>query len=366
MANQGIESIRSSRLTSLDVFRGFTIVGMISGGLGSSLLLGLPILDTIARQFTHTDWNGLTFYDLVFPSFLFIVGIAMPFSFAKRIADGIPHNKLIIHAFKRAVVLFLLGALRVSVKENSPALFELSSALQPIAFAYFISFLFINKSIKFRGAISIIIILIYWIILKLIPVANIPMGSLEKNQNIVWYIDMLILGRSHENYWGTLLLFLPQVTQTLCGTIVGDVLRSSRSQLEKIKILGLSGVSGIILGAIMSIFIPMNMKLWSPSYVVSTIGWASIIFLILYWLIDVKGYHGKCSFFFTVFGMNAIALYLGSSLFGGRLGYIVKVFINDIANASGQLGAFFTFLMILLVKWLIFYWMYKRRIFIKV
>ena len=98
-------------------------------------------------------------------------------------AEGVPHNKLIMHAVKRAIVLFLLGALRISVKENNPTLFELSSALQPIAIAYFISFLFLNKSIKTRGAISIIIILAYWLILKLIPFTvnlflNLPTGIL--------------------------------------------------------------------------------------------------------------------------------------------------------------------------------------------
>jgi len=366
MGNQITDSKTNGRLLSLDVLRGLIIVGMISGGLGSSLKLGLPVLDSIAKQFSHTPWHGLTFYDIVAPAFLFIVGVAMSFSFAKRMTEGVSESKLRIHALKRSVILFLLGTIRVSIHENSPFLFELSSALQSIAIAYFIAYLFLGKNIKIRGVISVVILLFYWLILELIPAPNIPAGTLEKNHNIVWYVDNLLLGRAHSNGWGTLLLFLPQTTHTIIGTMIGSLLRSGRSQQEKIKLLLIPAVSCIILGAVMDFVMPIIQKIWTPSYAVITTGWSLLFMLICYWLLDVKGIRYSCAFFFMIFGMNAIALYMGNSMFGGRFSYIVNVFIRDIAGALGQLGPLFTFLIVLLAKWLVFYWMYKRRIFIKV
>lgn len=300
------------------------------------------------------------------PAFLFIVGVAMPFSFTKRMADGISESKLRMHALKRTIVLFLLGTIRVSVHENSPFLFELSSALQSIAIAYFIAYLFLGKSMKIRGAISAVMLLVYWLILELIPAPNIPAGTLEKNHNLVWYVDNLLLGKAHGDGWGTLLLFLPQTTHTIIGTMIGSLLRSSRSQKEKIKLLFISAVSCIILGAVMDFSIPIIQKIWTPSYAIITTGWTILFMLICYWLLDVRGIKCSCAFFFMVFGMNAIALYMGNSMFGGRFSYIVNVFIRDIAGALGQLGPFFTYLTVLFAKWLVFYWMYKRRIFIKV
>lgn len=365
MAHNNKINQAARRLVSLDAYRGLVIAGMISGGLGMRHLIDEPVLGHLAGQFLHTDWQGLTFYDLIFPSFLFIVGVAMPFSYAKNIASGRSYKSILRHTIQRAIILFLLGSLRISVKDSSPTLFELSSALQPIACAYFVSFLLLQTSIKLRAVLSGIIIALYWLILSSISVPDIPAGTLEKDHNIVWYVDTVVLGRAYGMGWGTLLLFFPQIVNTLAGTIVGDLLRSERQPYRIIQILAITGCTCIIGGLLLDQFIPIIMKIWTPSYVVCTVGWSCILMLLFYWLIDVRGYK-KWAFPLVVFGMNAIALYMGNSLFGGQVAKIVNVFLNDITGSMGQAGPTFNFIVILSVKWLIFYWMYNRRIFIKV
>ena len=164
MTSKSPELSKKRRLLSLDVFRGFAITGMVFENFGIELI-SFPIVGIFFTQFNHTDWHGIRFIDLVFPAFLFIVGVAMPFSFAKRMSDGHSYNKTLFHAIRRTITLFLLGSLIMSVDDNSPALFELSSAIQPIAAAHLISFLLLGKSIRIRAGVSGIIILVYWLIL---------------------------------------------------------------------------------------------------------------------------------------------------------------------------------------------------------
>lgn len=364
MTNQHEEPSKGSRLMSLDAFRGLAIFGMITEFFGRELI-GIPIIGIFFTQFAHSEWEGVRFIELVFPAFLFIVGVAMPFSFAKRISMGYSYNKMLLHVIKRTVILFLLGSLIMSVNDNFPSLFELSSALQPIAFAYLIAFLLLGRSIKIRAVISGIIIIIYWLILEFVSAPGIPAGTFERDHNIVWYVDILLLGRAEPNGWGTLLLFFPQITHTLLGTMVGDLMRSDRSSYTKMKILGITSAAFLIVGIIMDQFIPTIMKMWTPSYVVFTTGFSLLFMLIFYWLIDVMGYK-RWSFFFVIFGMNAIALYMVHRILENKISSIINIFVNDIVIALGQAGPTFLFSLLIIAEWLIFYWMYKRKIFIKV
>lgn len=352
-----------SRLKSLDAYRGFVIAGMLLGNKGTGNI-NIPVLNIIFNQFKHTDWIGIRFIDLVFPSFLFIVGVAMPFSFAKRKEIGQSYNKLLFHVIKRAVILFLLGSVIMSFDVNSPTLFEWSSALQPIGFAYIIAFLLLNKSIIFRATLTGIIIITYWIILGLIPAPGIPAGTLEKNHNLVFYIDNLLLREAHPDGWGTLLLFFPQIANTLSGTIVGDIFRKDKSSVIKIKLIALISASCLFIGIIMSFYIPIIMKIWSPSYTVFTIGISSLLMLIFYSLIDLQGYQ-KWSSFLTVFGMNALSLYVFHRIFESNIASIINIFISGLVEIFGQAGPALQIVVVIFIEWLILYWMYKREIFIK-
>ncbi len=324
----------------------------------------IPALDMFLHQFNHTDWIGIRLIDLVFPSFLFIVGVAMPFSFAKRASRGQSYGSQFVHVIKRAGILFLLGSIIMSVDVQSPTLFEWSSALQPIAFTYLISFLVLRKSSVSRITLSGIILILYWMILGLIPASGIPAGTLEKNHTLVFYIDTMLLREAHPDGWGTLLLFLPQIANTMMGTVVGDILRSDTAAVHKNKLMEIVSGTCLIGGLLMSFRMPIIMKIWSPSYTVFSIGFSSLLMLVLYNLLDLRGYR-KGSYFFTVFGMNALALYVFHRIFEYKIDSIVTIFLGGFFHVLGPAGSSFQIIVVIFIEWLILYWMNKRHIFIK-
>jgi len=358
------------RLMSLDVFRGFIMFWIVGGAAvvvkGFELIGDNPVTKLIAEQLKHSDWQGCTFEDLIWPSFMLIVGISLPFAFAKRVKLGQSYSTMFFHAAKRSVILFLLGSLRESVSEHQPYLIELSSALQPIAIAYFVSFLLLRKSVKVQAIVAGSILLGYWLILAFVPAPGIEAGSLIKDSNLVTAIDVMILGRSHPDGWGTVLCTIPTISTTLFGVMAGELLRSGRTSKNKMTIFGIAGTCGVLIGLGLHYFLlPSIMKLWTSSYGILSAGWACLMFLFFYWVVDVRGFR-KWGFGFMVIGVNAIAIYMGVSLFGSNISGMLKIFIGGTVRLLGAVGPLFEALCIFLVRFSILFWMYRRKIFIKV
>ena len=360
----------TGRLMSLDVFRGFVMFWIVGGEAVVNRLLELigrsPVTKLIAQQLKHSDWQGCRFEDLIWPSFMFIVGVGLPFAFAKRVELGQSYGRMLFHAAKRSVVLFLLGSLRESAGAQQPYLIELSSALQPIAIAYFVSFLLLRKTVKVQVIVAGAILLVYWLILAFVPAPGLEAGSLIINSNLVTALDDMILGRSHPDGWGTLLCTIPTISTTLFGVVIGELLRSSPASKNRMTILGIAGTCGVLIGlALHYSFLPSIMKLWTSSYGILSGGWVCLMFLFFYWIVDVLGW-GRGGFGFMVIGMNAIAIYMGVSLFGSHISGMLKIFIDGTVDTLGAVGPLFEALCNFLVRWLILFWMYRRRIFIKV
>lgn len=354
---------------SLDVFRGFIMFWIVGGAAVVNRLLELigdnSVTRLIAGQLKHSDWQGCRFEDLIWPSFMLIVGVSLPFAFAKRIKLGQSYSTIFFHTAMRAVILFLLGSVRESVSEKQPYLIELSSALQPIAIAYFVSFLLLRKSVKVQAIVAGSILLGYWLILAFVPAPGIEAGSLIKNSNLVTSLDNMILGRSHPDGWGTLLCTIPAISTTLFGVMIGELLRSSGTSKNKMAVLGIAGTCGVLIGlGLHYSFQPSIMKLWTSSYGILSAGWACLMLLFFYCIIDVLGWR-KWGFGFMVIGMNAIAIYLGVSLFGSHISRMLKIFIDGTAAKLGACGPLFEAACIFGVWWLILFWMYRRKIFIK-
>ena len=353
----------SVRLLSLDAFRGFTMFWIVGG---TSLMLGLQnlghnsALDTIVNQLQHTDWQGLRFYDLIWPCFMLMTGMSLPFSYAKR-SQTQTQWQIFLRVLRRVVVLFLLGSLRTSVQLGSPYLVELSSALQPIAISYLAAFLLVRQSTKVQAAAGASILVGYAILLAFVPATGVPAGSYQRGANLVLSADLAVLGRALPEGWGTVLSVIPTISTTILGLLIGKLLMSSRPARGKIRILGAVGVSGVALGWMMNPVIPVVMKLWTASYGVVSAGWACLLFLAFYWVIDVRG-HAKWAFPFRVIGMNAVAIYMAGTLVPLRK--IVGVFATPIAAGMGAFGLLFEAAALLIVEWLILYWMYKRQIFL--
>ena len=358
----------TARLVSLDAFRGFIMFWIVGGGSiarGLQALAHNRFIDTILYQLNHSAWEGLRFYDCIWPSFMLMVGVSIPFSYAKRSLTQ-THQQMLMHALRRFLILMLLGAVRESVSLGSPRIIELSSALQPIAVAYLVAFLLVRKSWRFQALVSASILLGYLLLLALIPVPGTGAASYRPNANLVYAVDRALLGhRSGESVflegWGTILSAIPPISTTIFGLLLGQLLKSHLTAKAKMKIIALTGLSGLALGHLISLVVPVVMKMWTASYGILSASWACLMFLLFYWIIDVLGYR-KWAFLFVVIGMNALAVYMGNTV--TRLPHIVRIFTRAPAEVMGPLGPLFAAVVFFAVEWSILYWMYKKRLFL--
>jgi predicted acyltransferase len=361
---QPAESAAVPRMASLDAFRGFIMFWIVGGTAIIQAIVDLgrnPFSDFLATQFDHSPWEGLRFFDLIWPSFMLMVGISVTFSFAKRsLTDS--HRKLMLHALKRATVLFLLGSVRTSLHYGSPLWIELSSALQPIAVAYLVAALVAHKSARFQAAFGASILAGYALMLAFVATPGIAAGSYVRNANLVSAIDSALLGRAHPGGWGTILSTIPTISTTILGLLIGKLLMSERASGQKMRIIALTGACGVALGWALSPVIPMIMKLWTVSYGIASAGCACLLFLFFYWLIDVRGWR-KWSFPLVVIGMNAVAIYMGRSLV--PISHHISILTKGIMPYMGLLGPLFVAVAVIVVEWCILYWMYRRKIFLR-
>ncbi len=354
---------RPGRLVSLDAFRGFTMFWIVGGTSLALALRGLSssLAGFFAYQLTHSPWEGLRYYDIIWPSFMLMVGMSIPFSFARRRLTQ-SRELLIAHVVRRSVILFLLGSLRGSVLDGRPELIELSSALQPIAIAYFLAaFLALYvPSPKAQAAVGAAILAAHGLLLAFVPG---PDGSYVQGRNLVTMVDLAVLGRTHPEGWGTVLTAFPPAATTILGLLLGRVLLSSVAGRKKLLTVTLAGLGCLAAGYALTPWIPVIMKLWTTTYGLVSAGWSCLLFALFFWIIEVRAYK-KWAFPFAVIGMNAIAIYLGVVLV--PVDRIVGIFTAPLAAALGASGPLLEASAVIAVEWLILYWMYQRKIFLRV
>jgi predicted acyltransferase len=354
------------RLVSLDTFRGFTMFWIIGGealAVGLHALRSNALLDSLVYELDHTPWVGLRFYDCIWPSFMLMVGLSVPLSFAKRSRTQ-TYPQMLAHALTRFAVLFLLGSLRESIQRGAPYWVELSSALQPIAVAYLVAFLLVRTSQRAQAAVGGLILAAYALILAFVSAPGVPGGSYQPAVNLVRYIDLLVLGRTFPvaHPWGTVLCTLPTISTTILGMLIGEWLMSARSKESKVKMIAGAGLLCLAAGYALSPIIPIIMKIWTTTYGLVSAGWACLMFLLFYWTIDVRGHRGW-TLPFVVIGSNAIFIYMFTSIV--PLHDWVSIFTQGIAGTWGHLELLLRAVVVLTVEWLMLYWMYRRKIFIK-
>jgi predicted acyltransferase len=353
----------AKRLVSLDAFRGWTMFWIVGGGAivaGLRALNSNPLINGLAYELSHTDWQGLRFYDLIWPSFMLMTGMSLPFSYAKRSLTQ-THHQIFMRVLRRFLVLFLLGSLRESISFQHPYLVELSSALQPIAVAYLTAFLIVRKSWRVQATVGASILVSYALLLAFVPAPGVPAGSYDRNANLVLWTDLATIGRVLPEHWGTVICTLPTISTTILGMLLGELLMTSRSTASKMKIIGLVGLSGVVLGWALNPVIPIVMKIWTTSYGLASAGFACLMFLVFYWLIDVRGYQ-KLAVPFVVIGMNAVAIYMSESIIPWSK--TVAIFTHPLTGILGSVTPLIQAIAVLTVEWLVLYWMYKRKIFL--
>ncbi len=342
MNNPALAPSPVQRLLSLDILRGLTIAFMImvnnNGGRDAW------------AEMHHADWNGFTATDLVFPTFLFVVGASIVFAYESRLAKGVTRVRLAVHTVQRAVVLYLLGIVVNSFPYFHLAHMRFYGVLQRIAVCYLVIGLFYlwDKRASTKVALLLVVLIGYWVLVRWVPVpgAGMPVRDipfLDKDQNIVAWLDRQLMPNHLYEDSTThntrdpegLLSDIPALGTTLLGLLAALWLRSQRNQ--KIKALGLAIGSAALLasGYFWSIWFPLNKKMWTSSFVLVAAGWSMAIFALAYWAVEVKGW-GKAEsptrkivWPWLVFGSNAIAAYMVSELLPG---------INDLfhINSNGH------------------------------
>ncbi len=332
--------------------------GAIVGGLHA--LNSNLLINGLAYELSHTDWQGLRFYDLIWPSFMLMTGMSLPFSYSKRSLTQ-THHQIFMRVLRRFLVLFLLGSLRESISFQRPYLIELSSALQPIAVAYLAAFLIVRKSWRVQATVGASILVFYALLLAFVPAPGVPAGSYDRNANLVLWTDLATVGRVLPEHWGTVICTLPTISTTILGMLLGELLMTNRSAASKMKIIGVVGLSGVVLGWALNPVIPIVMKIWTTTYGLASAGFACLMFLVFYWLIDVRG-HQKLAFPFVVIGMNAVAIYMSESIIPWSK--IVAVFTHPMTGTLGSFTSLIHASAVLTIEWLVLYWMYKRKIFL--
>lgn len=324
--NEQIKEQKSGRLVSLDAFRGITIAMMILvNNPGSWGHVYSPLL--------HAKWHGWTMTDTIFPFFMFIVGVAMTFSFAKRLERGDTRSQLFANVVRRSVILFLLGLILAGFPKFNLETIRIPGVLQRIAVCYFFAALIVMYTgWKGRAFWAFAIIVIYWAIVKLI---HAPIGyeaSVTGHEGLLHdYIDTKVLGghlyRERPDPEG-ILSSIPAISTTLLGVLTGNWLHSARSKMEKLLGLFIMANVAIVVGVIMHIWFPINKKIWTSSYVVFMAGMALHFLAMCYWLIDIKGYK-RWATPFVIYGTNAIAVFFASGIVGRLIGRYITVPIAD-------------------------------------
>jgi predicted acyltransferase len=369
---------RKDRLVSLDALRGFDMFWIIGAGSLATGLVNLKILwsSAIARQLSHSKWNGFTFYDLIFPLFVFITGVSLVLSLQKRMERNDDYSAIVRHVLKRTIVLFLVGIIyydQISYPFHLERI-RVMGVLQRIALCYFFSSLLVIYTKARTQAVTVVGILIgYWAIMRFVPVPGYGAGIWTMEHNLPRYIDNLLLpGRLFHGSWDPegILTTLPAIATCLLGVLTGHWLRVTewyRRTLEPRKralYLFLAGFVLVILGLLVNPFFPINKNLWTSSFVLLTGGLSAMLMSAAYWLIDIRG-HRIHAFPFMVIGMNSIFIYFAVRFipFDKIAAWIIKV-SRVIFLGRGQ--TLIIAMLELSIEGLLLFWLYRRKIFIRI
>jgi len=368
--SEGGSKAPTGRVVSIDALRGFDMFWIIGGDAffrALFALIGTSWALALQDQLEHTAWDGFTFYDLIFPLFLFIVGLSMPFAISRRLQRGDDRGALYGHIFKRAVTLFILGLVYNHILALDFSNFRWTGVLQRIAICYLLAALvFMNLRVKGQAITAGAILVGYWLVMMLVPVPGIGAGVLTPEGNLAGYIDRLWLpGRFCCYKLGDnegILTMVPAVATTLLGGLAGHLLRSSLEGFKKLRWLLAAGVAALVAGLIWGLVFPINKLLWSSSYVLFTAGWSLLLLALFYWLVDIRGYQ-KWAFPFIVIGMNPITIYVAQSVFD--FGQIAKIFVGGFVDSLGPVQPLVWIASIFAVKWSLLYFLYRQKIFLK-
>lgn len=350
-----------SRMLSVDVFRGFTMFMLVSG-IGQLFRedSSNSVVSFIGNQMEHANWEGLTAWDLVQPFFMFIVGVSMPFSFSKKIAKGETWNKSFQGVVRRSLLLLFLGWVISSETKSSFA-----NVLAQLSVTYLIAFLVMRKPVMWQIIFSVGLIVFTDVIYRLwsVPGFNQPFTA---DHNFGSWVDVMMTGGVNEDRW-VAFNAIPTTAHTIWGVLTGIVLMNNWTQKKKFRTLLITGISLIIVGYILGIYIPIIKRTCTSSFIIVSGGWAITCLAITYFLIDILSIR-KGAIFFAIVGMNPLFIYLFWHAGGTQLleNFVKPVTARTVGVISPGVFHIANVLIIAFMLWYICYFLYKRKIFIKI
>ncbi|WP_148038921.1 acyltransferase family protein [Proteiniphilum sp. X52] len=358
-------SKEQGRILSVDFFRGLVMFILVSGiatlfhqmteqGHGGAFIAWLD------KHSNHGKWFDIYFWDLIQPFFMFIVGVAMPFSLSKRLARGDSWKQSFIHALKRSFWLLLLGFM-LGAKDDA---YYLTNILPQLGLVYVFAFLLLQKNIKWQLAVSFGLILASDLLYQFWPVEGYNMPYTPDHNFGAW-LDSVTTGHLHPDHWVTFNA-VPTCAHILWGVCTGKLLMTDLSPMKKLTIMLSTGIAGIMGGYLLGLYIPMIERIGTGSFVVFSGGWCLLAMGFSYLFVDILRFR-KVATFFAIVGMNPIFIYIFSSL-GGKslLTRMARPFTHRIFGWGGDmLINMVTIAVVAFMIWGICYYMYKRKIFIK-
>ena len=367
MKNQQVPA--NERLLSLDFFRGLTMFLLIAefshlfNYLTSQQLEG-TFIHTIGEQFHHIKWEGMHFCDLIQPFFMFIVGVAMPFSFAKRMKNGVAYKQLLQHALKRSLLLLFLGWALYCISPGT-IVFRFQNVLAQLSVTYILAFLVMRKSTSVQIGFSVFLILIAEAAYRFFPIEGFN-HAFVPGENFGAWLNILISGNEDSGHWA-IFNAIPTTAHTIWGVLAGQLLISKKSNKQKMRLLIIAGIIGLVIGFGLSGVTPIIKRIATSTFVFASGGWALLALALSYWLIDIKKYQ-KGVWIFAIVGMNPLFIYLFAHV--GGAGFINNIFLpfsNALFAWTGELSAHIILSIItLFFLWYICYWLYKKKIFIRI
>ncbi|WEK34728.1 MAG: DUF5009 domain-containing protein [Candidatus Pseudobacter hemicellulosilyticus] len=360
---------RSDRLLSLDVMRGIIMIllaaesallydslaGLEAGGLAGSLI----------RQFFHHPWNGLRFWDLVQPAFMTIAGTALYFSYRKKQQQGISWKQHFRHVLIRSFRLFLCGVALHCVYAGK-LVWELWNVLTQLSVTTLIAYLIIGRSIKVQLAVSVCLLLLTELLYRTVLMPGFDQPFAE-GRNFGSWMDTVLMGKINSDGWVAINI-LPTAVHTIAGVAIGKAFSTYKTHL--LRNLITAALLCLLAGYALDLLhiTPIIKRISTSSFVLASLGWVILIFVMIYWLVDRLQYR-KYAWIVTVVGMNAIFIYLFFETVGRQwLNGVVKIFSDGLVGWTGiqdaglEIVAAFA---VLLAEWCLCYWLYKKRIFFK-
>ncbi len=372
----------SERLLSLDALRGFDMFWIVGGDVLLKAVAhwaNWPAKGWIDDQLEHVEWEGFHFYDLIFPLFLFLVGVVLPFSLGKLREQGAPRSRIYWRVARRTVLLFALGLVHNEFLQlgfyKPPLGFDfgavrLAGVLQRIAICYGVAALIVlHTRPRGQAAVAAALLLGYWALLAFVPAPGSAAGDYSRYGNLAGYVDAHYLpGKILKAYYGYgdnegFLSTIPAVATALLGALAGHWLRSGRPGAQKVLGLAAAGAACLLLGWAWGFWFPIIKNLWTSSFVLFAGGWSLLLLALFYGIIDVLRWRAW-AFFFVVIGANAITIYLlPQAIDFARVGHF---FLGGVERHAGAFAPVVAAMGVVAAEWLLLLYLYRRRLFLRV